>query len=335
MQPEAARALPDRGQRLRDLGAGRGQHRRAASISKLVASFPNLFVARGGRHATSLESYDALRYAAEYCRKRQGPALVHAHVIAPVQPLALGRRGALPPEGRARAGRRARSGARVSRLLVDEGILAPEDLEKLHAEVDARGQRRRRPRARAPQLPEPESAYAVRLLAGRRPDVGRVLDRAGLRRGRASRRRWSTSSTRASSDEMKRDPRDRGLRRGRRRRVARGRARASARARAASSRSRAGLQRTYGADRVFNSPLAEANIVGRAIGMAVRGLKPVVEIQFFDYIWPAYMQIRNELANHALALRQRVLGARSSSAWRTAATSAAARSTTRSPAPCS
>ncbi len=263
------------------------------SISKLVRSFPNLFVAEVDG-TDFLETYDAMRYAAEYCRKRLGPAFVHAKVIRPYSHSLSDDEASYRPkaEREQEVGRDPMT--RLSRLLLAEGILGEKDLERLHGEVDAEITEAA-DRALAAEIPEPESAYDFVYS----PDVDPTSANFSTPPVYAEGAQPTTMVDLINAclkDEMKANPsivlfgedvadasRDAVL--------------DECKGKGGVFKVTAGLQRLYGGNRVFNSPLAEANIIGRAIGMAVRGLKPVVEIQFFDYIWPAYMQIRNELSN--------------------------------------
>ena len=262
------------------------------SISRLVRAFPGLFVTEVDG-CDFLRSYDALRDAAEYCRMRKGPALVHAHVIRPYSH-SLSDDEALyrPREERAREAERDPVQT-MAAFLLSEGLLSEESLEKLKAQVDDEiGEAA--DRALAAELPAPESAYEFVYS----PDVDPTSPafRTSPRFEAEGQATTMVDLINAClRDEMKRDPAI----------VVFGEDVADAsresvleecKGKGGVFKLTANLQRLYGGARVFNSPLAEANIVGRAIGMAVRGLKPVVEIQFYDYIWPAYMQIHNELA---------------------------------------
>ncbi len=263
------------------------------SISKLVRSFPNLFVAEADG-TDFLESYDALRYAAEYCRARMGPALVHARVVRPYSHSLSDDEALYRPKSERERELQQDPVRRLSRLLLEQGILGQAEIEKLEAEVDAEvGEAA--DRALAAALPEPESAYEFVYS----PDVDPASPAFSTEPVFAEGAPATTMVDLLNAclrDEMKRDPRivvfgedvaD----------ASREAVLAECKGKGGVFKVTAGLQRLYGGDRVFNSPLAEANILGRAIGMAVRGIKPVVEIQFYDYIWPAYMQIHNELSN--------------------------------------
>ena len=263
------------------------------SISKLVRSFPNLFVAEVDG-TDFLESYDALRYAAEYCRTRMGPALVHARVVRPYSHSLSDDEANYRPKAERDRDLEKDPVVRLSRLLLEQGILAQADIEKLHAEVDAEVNDAA-DRALAAALPEPESAYEFVYSPDVDPTSAAFSTAPAVAEG-ATPTTMVDLLNACMRDEMKRDPRivmfgedvaD----------ASREEVLGECKGKGGVFKLTAGLQRLYGADRVFNSPLAEANIVGRAIGMAIRGLKPVVEIQFYDYIWPAYMQIHNELSN--------------------------------------
>jgi 2-oxoisovalerate dehydrogenase E1 component len=259
------------------------------SISRLVKGFPGLHVADCDG-TDPLESYAVCKEAIHYVRERNGPALVHARVTRPYSHSLSDdeKLYKLPEEREAEARRDPLS--KFSLFLIREGLMDQKEIEALEAGVD-REVREAVDQALAAQAPEVSSinsyvyspdidptsaAFAAQPQPHGAPKTMVEMVAATLfdEMGRDERITvFGEDVADASREENLRDVKGKG----------------------GVFKATAGLQRKYGANRVFNTPLAEASIVGRAIGMATRGLKPVAEIQFFDYIWPAMMQIRDEL----------------------------------------
>jgi 2-oxoisovalerate dehydrogenase E1 component len=262
------------------------------SISKLVTGFPNLFIQEVDG-CDFLASYQAMQKAVDYARKRNGPAFVHAHVIRPYShSLSDDEILYRPPEEReAEAARDPIS--QFPKWLVAEGFATDAEIAKIQEEVEAEVLAAT-DAALVAEQPSPETIYNFVFS----PDVDPTSEQFDTEDDP----QFSGNETTmvdllnaAMRDEMRRDQKilifgedvaD----------VSRESNIGKVKGKGGVFKVTYGLQKEFGSARVYNSPLAEATIVGRAIGLAVRGFKPVVEVQFFDYIWPAYMQLRNELA---------------------------------------
>ena len=260
------------------------------SISRLVSAFPHLHVEEVDG-CDPLASYDVLTRAVAHCRSRQGPALVHAHVIRPYShSLSDDEVMYKPPEEREEESRRDPVTTFPNRLIA-AGIATDREIEEIKMKADGDIELSAEVALASPQ-PSQDTIY----LHVYSPDVDPTGEHF------ATKPEFDDDPltmvdllNKCLRDEMRRDP---GI-------LVFGEDIADVSADEHIERVKGkggvfkvtwGLQKEFGSDRVYNSPLAEASIVGRAIGLATRGLKPVAEIQFFDYIWPAYHQIRNELA---------------------------------------
>ena len=260
------------------------------SISKLVRNFPNLLVEECDG-TDPLESYATLQRAAAHCRERKGPAFVHAHVTRPYSHSLSDDEKLYRSEDERSAEAQRDPLPKFAVFLVREGVLEESELEALEAEVD-REIIEATDKALNAEIPAADSIYEWVYSPDVNPEA-RQFDVEPKKHGNPKTMVEMVSAT--LMDEMQRDARivvfgedvaD----------CSREDQLGTVKGKGGVFKATSGLQRKFGSDRVFNSPLAEANIVGRSIGMAARGLKPVPEIQFFDYIWPAMMQLRNELA---------------------------------------
>jgi 2-oxoisovalerate dehydrogenase E1 component len=271
------------------------------NISKLVANFPNFFFAEidGTDAEVCLRTFEA---AAAHCRAGLGPAFVHGHCVRHYS-------HSLSDDDklyRAAAEREADALrdpiAKLQMRLLREGVMTEAEINELEKSMD---QVAAEAAERALEAPLPTLESITRHVYSEDIDpTGPLFDRENEAVGEAATEgkiKDHNPHTMADlinvclHDEMRRDERiviygedvaD----------ASREEALSEVKGKGGVFKLTAGLQTTFGSERVFNSPLAEANIVGRAVGYGVRGMKPVVEIQFFDYIWPAMHQIRNELS---------------------------------------
>jgi len=263
------------------------------SISKLVSGFPGLHIVECDG-TDVIESYRAAGEAIAYARARKGPALLHAHCTRPYShSMSDDERAYRTEEERAVQDTRDPL-ARTRALLIEVGIATAEDLDALEAEIAAEVAQAADDALEFPQ-PGPESALRHLYSEDVDPTSPDFDTEDSPEYADDKLLTMVDLLNVCMRDELERDPRivvfgedvaD----------VSREEALGQVKGKGGVFKVTHGLQQRFGSDRVYNSPLAEANIVGRAVGMAVRGMRPVVEIQLFDYIWPAMHQIRNELA---------------------------------------
>jgi len=262
------------------------------NISKLLASFPGLFIQEVDG-CDFVASYAAMSRAIDYARKRKGPALVHAHVIRPYSHSLSDDEVMYRPASEREADAERDPLVNFPKWLIVEGHATEESLTAMREEVDALVLAATDDALEQPQ-PTADTIYHG-VYSPHVDPCGESFDTEDDPQFAGEPTTMVDLLNACMKDEMRRDEkilifgedvadvsRDQNL--------------GTLKGKGGVFKVTWGLQKEFGGARVYNSPLAEANIIGRAIGLALRGFKPVVEIQFFDYIWPAFMQLRDELA---------------------------------------
>ena len=262
-------------------------------ISKLVAGFPDLFIQKVDG-TDVLASYGVFKNAVQYCRDRKGPAFIHAKVTRPYSHSLSDDEKLYRPAEELQADAATDPIKKFAEFLMTDGVASSEELEALRKEVDAEVTAAADIAIETPQ-PAGDTAYRNVFSPDIDPTDRQLFDTEDGAELSGNAGTMVDLINRVMHEEMERDERI----------VVFGEDVADCsreeyldevKGKGGVFKVTANLQRKFGSARVFNSPLAEANIIGRAVGMALRNLKPVVEIQFFDYIFPAFHQIRNEVA---------------------------------------